>query len=1112
MCERSCRTVKMAVCFVLSVVFLLFLCPAVNIGAAGVQTVNVGVPVDDRSELFFTHSMPSRGDAGIAVFLIDFPDLPNTNPAATRDYYDKLFFKGGLDTIWGDMHVSRFFDEQSFGKLKVGGEVFDWYRAKHERSYYDDRKNELITEAVQYYLDKGVDLSGFDGNGDGVLDSVIFYFTGAYSGDMTDSWYHGVEYSTDIQLGNFKITTIIQMCESASEGRNNQVATACHELMHALGMPDLYSGGDYMCTPVHCLLAGDHMTVNPFIKILLGWVDNVKVVTSDTKNVRVDLYGTSENDIVIVTDEFNGFFDEFFVVSYRPMLYGTGASVIRVDARPNENGSGFMNDNFLYSPRPDNEKVHGLKTFSPHLFIEELSGDPAYDHLLNLPYNGSVMHFNEKSVLGPNSMPSSDWHDGTPSGVRMENFKEHGGEYITFDVSFVKDTAAPIVTTEETKLAFSKTVKLKLNEHVYEGANFKNIKITDLDGNRLDATVILPFYPKNEIEITFADNSYEKGYKVILPEDSVHDSSGNKLKAITLTASPSKRLTPLSTKELPKPNGSYRGMSMPWVFKHEDSMVIVSSLPLGTNYSGRVELMRVDYSGNVISHAVLNNPFEEGRIDYVIPAIDGSYIFLGYEPGAQTRRDLIFCVDGNGELRWANSDYQGSGRDFFGTVGARSLAIESGVVLVDQGEMKCVLINHDTGAVSEMGITPDGNINDFFDLTGGIMLYICERYENGSRYKILEIVDAKTREIKVSGAIPISANDMFIVERARKNDNGTYTLICISGMQREAYLLDSELNVIKSVTLGEMGAINECPWLEDGGFVSPVILTMGGHSDSLYNIKRYDANLNLLWETEVECYSASFFLTPSGEVASIRTSIRNGVEIFVDNYGSEEEYRITHVHSIMRVAEIPATCISEGVIEHLRCSECGEMYIEGQSTPISADALVIPKTEHITEILGASEPTCTSTGLTEGSRCAVCKTVFVAQNTVPTVPHTYGDWTVSAQPTHEKEGEEYRACTSCGEKETRAIPKTEKRTEPLTEPVTEPVTEPKTEPATEPKTEPITEPATEPKTEPATEPVTDKSPAGEEKSGSVSLIIIVAAVVVIVLCVAAVIIHKRKKN
>ena len=385
---------KRAVCLLLSAVFVLLLCPVAYTSAAGVQNVSVGVPVEERSELFFTHSMPSRGNASVAVFLIDFPDLPNTNPMATRDYYDKLFFKGGLDTVWGDMHVSRFFDEQSAGKLKMSGEVFDWYRAKHERSYYDNRKSELISEAVQYYRDRGVDFSKFDGNGDGALDSVIFYFTGAYSADTTDSWYHGVEYSTDIQMDNFKITTVIQMCESASGEQNGLVATACHELMHALGMPDLYSGGDYMCTPVHCLLTGDHMTVNPFIKILLGWIDTVRVITADTKNVRVDLYGTSENDVVIVTDEFNGFFDEFFVVSYRKMLYGTGPSVIRVDARPNANGTGFMNDNFVYSPRPDLEKVHGLDATSPYLFIEELSGDPAYDHLLNLPFDGREAHFN----------------------------------------------------------------------------------------------------------------------------------------------------------------------------------------------------------------------------------------------------------------------------------------------------------------------------------------------------------------------------------------------------------------------------------------------------------------------------------------------------------------------------------------------------------------------------------------------------------------------------------------------------------------------------------------------------------------------------------------------
>ena len=77
---------------------LFALCPlAVN---AEAQSVQIGIPVEENPELFLNRSMPTHGEGKIAVFLIDFPDYRNENPMATVEYYDGVYFSGGVETRW----------------------------------------------------------------------------------------------------------------------------------------------------------------------------------------------------------------------------------------------------------------------------------------------------------------------------------------------------------------------------------------------------------------------------------------------------------------------------------------------------------------------------------------------------------------------------------------------------------------------------------------------------------------------------------------------------------------------------------------------------------------------------------------------------------------------------------------------------------------------------------------------------------------------------------------------------------------------------------------------------------------------------------------------------
>ena len=56
--------------------------------------------------------------------------------------------------------------------------------------------------------------------------------------------------------------------------------------------------------------------------------------------------------------------------------------------------------------------------------------------------------------------------------------------------------------------------------------------------------------------------------------------------------------------------------------------------------------------------------------------------------------------------------------------------------------------------------------------------------------------------------------------------------------------------------------------------------------------------------------------------------------------------------------------------------------------------------------------------------CTVCGEVVEAGTTIEKIAHSFGDWTVVAQPTATEKGEQQRICTICGSVEKQEIPAT----------------------------------------------------------------------------------------
>jgi len=1018
---------KRILCCLTVCMLLLVLYPAMPTQAeeSAVQTVEVGIPVEEHPELFLTRSMPTHGEGKIAVFLIEFPDYPNENPVATQEYYDKLYFSGGLETSWENTTVAEFYREQSYGKLNLSGQVFDWYTAKHERSYYDHRKAELIMEAAEYYQNQGVDFSQFDGDGDGILDAIAFHFSGDCSVETDDPWYSGVCYTQPYGFGTIdglRFQKIVQVYEGANKELNNIISIVCHELMHTLGMPDLYGERWHPLVAVNDLMSKNEPMINPYTKMLLGWQETVQVITSDTENIRLDLYGTSENGkAVIVTDEYKGLFDEFYMVAFRMH----GLTVWHIDARLNENGTAFAYQNLYYVPRPD-QNTDDEAYISRYLFIEEITENPDRNYIFgNAGLFGDSI-YTEESVFGPNSVPSSDTHDGEYTGIRMDRFMTNDkGHYMTFDVSFVKDNDAPEVAVNEKKLVFQEVVKIPFNEYIYAGEKWEQIQVTDMEGNLLNATVILPHYPNHEIEISFRDNAYKSGYKIVFPQDAVRDSSGNPMKAVTLTASSEKVFFPKSETQLPSSAYSRANHNAEF-FADEDGFLVITELWVDNVRSRKIEFMHLDYNGNVLSQTIVDNPIENTIVVGAVETGDGNYILnlrdttVEYGGG-----DILVCMDGNGNLKWINDAFSGTGKVF--TVGegnSQNIKTDHGVILLVEdtnaqnadGRHQLVHIDSENGQVETI---PDSgklslSYKPIFDLSNGKMLF--QDYGWIGRWNGLniQILDVNTWDVLADFFLEEQQGVVPVVRMSHMYDDGTVLLICDMDDYYEVMWMDAELNLLKSVSMDESLG-DYIAWFDDDGFCYADRQIIGNHSNSVFHVSRYDRYLNLMWKTDVEANFVYYFQSSNGDIMAYRSMWEPEQECYIDYYGSEQDFRVPHVHELVHTAKVSPTCQKKGMAEYWQCKLCGCFFSDnGETVVTSLKALELARIAHQETLIPGVAPTCTQTGLSEGKKCSVCGKIVVAQQSLPRTDHI--EQTVPAvAPTCTESGlSEWKQCADCG--------------------------------------------------------------------------------------------------
>lgn len=189
------------------------------------------------------------------------------------------------------------------------------------------------------------------------------------------------------------------------------------------------------------------------------------------------------------------------------------------------------------------------------------------------------------------------------------------------------------------------------------------------------------------------------------------------------------------------------------------------------------------------------------------------------------------------------------------------------------------------------------------------------------------------------------------------------------------------------------------------------------------------------------------------------TCYYKGTETYVYEWGNFDPNNHTGNEEIRGAVE--ATCTTAGYTGDTYCKDCDALLSTGTVIPATghtggtATCLRRAKCEVCGERYGdidrsnhvdgcVPEWTVTETEHTQKySRCGKLLT--------ETGAHTFGDWTVTQEPTESEKGEQERVCTLCGCTETEAIPVAEAKANPSPAPAATP--EPTAKPAAEP-TEP----------------------------------------------------------
>ena len=250
--------------------------------------------------------IPSQGEVRIPVVLVEFADVPMTLEEPL-EHFQALLNQKGYNENGATGSVLDYFTENSNGLFRPVFDVFGPVKLDKKMAFYgkdimqgghriDDTAPEKALLEACSQLDEEVDFSLYDQDKDGIVDLCIFFFAGydqSAGGPADAIWSHhwsiqdsSEEADREALFDEVKLGAYFCSAElDGSEGdRPSGIGICCHELAHALGLPDFYdvdgsvngyAGGLYdfslMCRGLYNNEGRTPPYMNAVERTLVGW-------------------------------------------------------------------------------------------------------------------------------------------------------------------------------------------------------------------------------------------------------------------------------------------------------------------------------------------------------------------------------------------------------------------------------------------------------------------------------------------------------------------------------------------------------------------------------------------------------------------------------------------------------------------------------------------------------------------------------------------------------------------------------------------------------------------------------------------------------------------------
>jgi M6 family metalloprotease-like protein len=254
----------------------------------------------NNSLLKSTTSSVNFQRTGNRKLLVILANFSNTTPSNTVAQFDKMMNEQDYNSTGS---FKDYYLENSNGLLSIQSTVTQWVTLPNTREYYapDSKWTEFAFDAISAAAQAGVDLSLFDNDADGKVESIAIFHTGAgqeITSDVNDIWSHSYKMSyggytvaqrtfNNVVVDNY---TVQGERMSAISNQITTIGVLTHEFGHALGAPDYYdvdlaANGSYEGTGQWDVMSGGlYNTViegedgnspahhNPFTKAEFGWI------------------------------------------------------------------------------------------------------------------------------------------------------------------------------------------------------------------------------------------------------------------------------------------------------------------------------------------------------------------------------------------------------------------------------------------------------------------------------------------------------------------------------------------------------------------------------------------------------------------------------------------------------------------------------------------------------------------------------------------------------------------------------------------------------------------------------------------------------------------------